>query len=628
MKRVFDKISPHMLLAAFVAAGMVIALVIVPDFGVSIDEGYQSDNARLSLEIYLNRLRQDPFEAFDQIGNANGVIKYYGSASLVVIRWLNEQFATEQLDRRFTLFHLGYFVIFQLGVVGMYSLSRRFLADWHSLLVAVLFGTQPLLWGHAFINPKDIPLLTAFIWVVAAGLRMVDGWRGSPLIASRGSLPRPLMILAGALGVFTLALWSSPAITRGVQQLVQLAYQAERQGLLSRLFSQLTTSGSLAGYQVLAHLYLLQVYKWLGILALLVVILLFIKAERAGAISRLDWIRLAAAAGIWGLAVSTRTAAIFAGGIIGLYALLRFGRKAVPGLTLYTLLAALVSYLAWPYLWVYGIRGAVDSLLLFSDHIWRAFLWFDGQRLAATELPRHYLPKLIAIQFTEPLLLLAVFGLIVFLFFRRRDREWDTKMVLLMLWLALPVAYVVLARPVMYNNFRQFLFITPPLFVLAGLGIEKLFGVIRPGLIRIALTVIVLLPGITGSVQLHPLQYSYYNQLVGGLSAAPGRYEVDYWDTGWVLLNELAREHIPAGSRVLLWRDSDFANRYFEERYSLGWQDPVLPIEFEQYDYALVKFDTFNANYFARYPVVAELEIGGIVLYTLYVNPDRVRTGP
>jgi hypothetical protein len=622
MKRGIQKLSPKVLLAAFVALGFLIAIFIVPDFGVSIDEGYESDNARLSLDIYLNRLHEDPFQAFDQIGNANGNIKYYGTASLVLVRWFNEIFSTEQIDRRFVIFHFGYFAIFQLGVIGMYFLARSFLKDWESLFVAVLFGTQPLLWGHAFINPKDIPLLTMFIWVVAAGFRMVDHWQVSRMADFPAKPRRPVNVLVGVLAGLNLLLWLSPVTTRLVQGLVRAAYQAEGEGLLGGIFSALTTSGSLAGYQVLGHIYMLQVYKWLGLLALLVVIFLILKPERSGVFSRAEWVSLVFAAGLWGLAISTRTVALFSGGIVGIYALVRLRAKALPGLTIYTLTAALINFISWPYLWVYGVRGVLESLLFFSDHVWKGEFLFEGQFFSENALPRHYLPKLIAIQFTEPLVLLALIGLILFLLDRNRETAWRTRMILLLLWLVLPITYVVIARPVMYNNFRQFLFITPPLFVLAGVGLGHLFGKVRSGVIRAVLAALILLPGIVAIIQLHPLQYSYYNQLVGGFSGAVGSYQIDYWDTGWAELNHLVSVHIPPDSRVLIWRDTNFANRYFEERYQLERQHSKLPIDMSPHDYALVKFDRSQAmEFFAHYPVLAELEINGVVLYTIYQNP-------
>jgi len=55
-----------------------------------------------------------------------------------------------------------------VGVWIFYLLVRRWVQPWAAFGAALLFLLQPLFWGHAFINPKDIPYLVvlwpAFIW--------------------------------------------------------------------------------------------------------------------------------------------------------------------------------------------------------------------------------------------------------------------------------------------------------------------------------------------------------------------------------------------------------------------------------------------------------------------------------
>jgi hypothetical protein len=618
------QMKPGILLGLFIALGFLAAFWTLSDFGISIDEGYESDNARLSLDIYLNRLREDPFRAFDEIGNANGNIKYYGTASLVSIRWLNNVFASEEADQRFTLFHFGYFVIFQIGVIGMYFLARTFLTDWYSLFVAVIFGTQPLLWGHAFINPKDIPLLTMFVLAVAVGFRMVDSWRDSNLISPDQRTPRQMTTLLSVLFIFNLMLWSSPWMTTKVKDLVRIAYEAEGEGWLGSLFVLLTTSGSLEGYQIIAHLKMLQFYKWLGLLALLIVIFLFIKAARSSASNQQSWILLLLAAGIWGLATSTRTVAVVSGGIVGLYALFKYGRKSIPGLAGYTLTAALVSYITWPFWWVYGFKGLVDSLFFHSDHVWRGTILFEGILFSEHDLPRYYLPKLIAIQFTEPLVALALVGLASVLILRNRDRDWNTRFVLLVLWFVLPIGYVMIARPTLYNNFRQFIFITPPLFIFGGLGFHLLVEKLRSRVAGIAIAGLALLPGFLSIIQLHPLQYSYYNQFVGGVEGAEGQYELDYWGVGWAELAEYVNENIPAGSSILVRRDKSFVDRYFDEQYILG-RYPDIPVEeYENFQYVIVRYHDYQQlEWFADHPVIYDLTIDNVAIYQIIqIDPE------
>lgn len=70
--------------------------------------------------------------------------------------------------------HLVYFVTFLAGVYILYLLAKRWLGEWPAFGAALLFLTQPLLLGHAFINPKDTPFMVFFMASVYLGLRMTD----------------------------------------------------------------------------------------------------------------------------------------------------------------------------------------------------------------------------------------------------------------------------------------------------------------------------------------------------------------------------------------------------------------------------------------------------------------------
>lgn len=76
--------------------------------------------------------------------------------------------------------HLVYFLTFLLGVVVLYLLARRWVGERAAFGVALLFLTQPLLWGHAFINPKDTPFMVFFMVSIYLGLHMVDASHRSP----------------------------------------------------------------------------------------------------------------------------------------------------------------------------------------------------------------------------------------------------------------------------------------------------------------------------------------------------------------------------------------------------------------------------------------------------------------
>ena len=146
--------KPTFVLAMWVLANLIIGLIIVPDYGVSMDEDVQAAKSMLALDIYLGKLQEDPYVAFNSFDNETD--KYYGTADNVLIRFA-ERFLFPGSDHQLMVIaHFMYFMTFQLAVVGIYYLSQQFFSQWISLFVALIFGTQPLLYGHGFINPKDL----------------------------------------------------------------------------------------------------------------------------------------------------------------------------------------------------------------------------------------------------------------------------------------------------------------------------------------------------------------------------------------------------------------------------------------------------------------------------------------
>ncbi|MBM3126126.1 MAG: hypothetical protein FJZ87_13815 [Chloroflexi bacterium] len=70
--------------------------------------------------------------------------------------------------------HLVNFFTFQFGVYLFYRLAVRWFAEPSALASTAIFAYQPLLWGHAFINPKDSPFLVFFLAAVTFGFEAVD----------------------------------------------------------------------------------------------------------------------------------------------------------------------------------------------------------------------------------------------------------------------------------------------------------------------------------------------------------------------------------------------------------------------------------------------------------------------
>jgi hypothetical protein len=153
-------------------------------------------------------------------------------------------------------------------------------------------------------------------------------------------------------------------------------------------------------------------------------------------------------------------------------------------------------------------------------------------------LPARYLPELLLLTMPEILLLgllaaglragravLAPGGA------ARLGSPAGTSWIAIATAACLPVLYGVLARPVVYNGLRHFLFVLPPLALLAAAGLEPLLARRRPlpRAAGAALIVVGLLAPVARMVELHPAQYAYFNEVAGGTRGALGRFDLDYW---------------------------------------------------------------------------------------------------
>ena len=97
-----------------------------------------------------------------------------------------------------------------------------------------------------------------------------------------------------------------------------------------------------------------------------------------------------------------------------------------------------------------------------------------------------------------------------------------------------PVAAEVIAHGPAFSGMRHFIFVVPPLAVLAGIGFDTMFAWLqaRRHVLTMAAFVAVALSFLWPAsvlIRLHPYEYLFFNSLVGGLQGAARTYDTDYW---------------------------------------------------------------------------------------------------
>jgi hypothetical protein len=500
----------HLPIAVLLTAALLVGIFTVKDYGESWDEGDIYRYADYSIGAYRFFLDPGKLAPFETNLNLYGPAYYVATdlgarlVSRIVPAW-----------SPINAWHFIYFLSFLGCALVIYLLSRRWASSAGAIGATVLFLAQPLLWGHAFINPKDIPFMALFSAAILLGLIMVDRY------AARHKLDLTILPAAVVLGIA-----ASFRVIGPLSGIIVLGY---------------------AGYKL---------------------------RQRAVAI-------------------------------------------ALP----YVILAIIVAYVTWPYLWGSPVSHYIESLQTMSQFPFATLILFKGQLYKANELPRSYFPTLLSLQLTESALLFVGLGLLAAIIALVRRRDWQ-PLGLFLIWFLLPVVAIIGFGSPLYDNGRQLYFLLPPLFVLTALGFDKLFAVLPSPAVKAGGLLVAALPGLLLGVRLHPYEYIYYNILAGGTGAAFRTFEMDYWGTSLKELTEHINATAAPASRVLVFGPEQIVAAYARPDIQTG-----IPGEGTDggYNYAvLLTRENLDERRCKGAPTIYEIERRGAIFAVLKKIPAGV----
>jgi hypothetical protein len=161
-----------------------------------------------------------------------------------------------------------------------------------------------------------------------------------------------------------------------------------------------------------------------------------------------------------------------------------------------------------------------------------------GEHISSNHVPWDYLPSYFALQLPEVLSVCCFASLLglcvqsVLCLRRRMPLAWAWWLVVAAI--VVPPVYAIFRHSTLYNGLRHFLFLIPPISVLAGAGLARLGGWLlreRPrwALVPAFAVALFALDQLHALWRLHPYQHVYFNRLAGGTAAAVGRYETEYY---------------------------------------------------------------------------------------------------
>jgi hypothetical protein len=256
----------------------------------------------------------------------------------------------------------------------------------------------------------------------------------------------------------------------------------------------------------------------------------------------------------------------------------------IPGL----IFGYLVMGLIWPWSIVH-LDNPLKALTYFSaffEKPWKEL--FNGTPVSVPDMPWSYLPTLFALKLPEAMLVTLAAGLgLAVVSAARRDVPARRKTVLIMIAMAatLPLMIAMVKRPALYNGIRHFLFVIPPMAVMAGLGFAwiidrvKRQGTLAAVGVSTVFAAALLLP-LSEMIRLHPYQYTYFNHVAGTVRAADALYMLDYWGLALKQASDGLREQLeerqevpPSGRKwkVAVCGPQRSAQVALGPEFSIGW---------------------------------------------------------
>ncbi|HLF73964.1 MAG TPA: hypothetical protein VI524_06445 [Anaerolineales bacterium] len=578
-------IKQNLPLILLLALNLLIGALTFSNYGESWDVNGLSRYADSSLSLYSGLFGEGevaPDSLQDELR-----LGHYGPAYVMLVSMIERLTAPQNADGFPPLQHLVSFVAFQAGVVAFYLLCLRWMNRKAAFGAALLFSTQPVLWGHAFINPKDIPFMAFFLLSLAAGFRLADNLQPVP-VDKRVALASALFWLIPFIVVFL----GSGLVLAWIEDLVRSA-AAGGTNIFSLVGPRITTVAPEIYIQKYSSLY---IRAGLFYLLFSIPVLLLLACRYARPVCA-ALVPVLAASLLLGSTVAIRNLGLYAGLLVAAYMIWKHGSRALVHLLFYGTTAAAVVYLLWPYLWVDPIGRLYESIVTMSRYPWSGSVLFNGVSYPPADLPASYLPMLLGIQLTEPVWALFIAGLAVAVAGLKEKRD---LLLLVLFWFVLPLIGLIVARTVLYDNFRQILFLLPPVFLMAGVAFEK----IKRPLIQTVVILLCALPGIIGILNLHPYEYVYYNSLIGGVQGAFRNFELDYWGISYREAALWLNENAPANANVWSEGPAHLLGKYLREDLKLyssyeseraGRYDYVVALT--RYNFDLTSYPEANVVY-------------------------------
>lgn len=271
-------------------------------------------------------------------------------------------------------------------------------------------------------------------------------------------------------------------------------------------------------------------------------------------------------------------------------------------------------HLVHPFLFSHPVSGLLNMVKASTSYpLYQAAVLFEGKLMYPQNLPWYYLPKMMLITIPLSLTFLFLAGTISFF----QERRYIYFFVLSCFYI--PIGLVMLLHPLLFDSWRQLLFLSIPFMIIATEGLNFVLN-LKNRLIKfliLSLVCVNLVSTIKQMVAIHPYEYIYYNELVGGLPGAFGKYETEFLGLSYKEATEWFIKNINDGKTIykIKTEGDPLSSTFFFTKNMLLTNNP------EDADYVFV-FTRWNLDKRYTGKIIHTVERKGVPL--LYIKKTKI----
>lgn len=233
--------------------------------------------------------------------------------------------------------------------------------------------------------------------------------------------------------------------------------------------------------------------------------------------------------------------------------------KVIKKVVLIAIAGYIIAILPWPYVHENIITKPLESLKVMSNFIVNIPILYDGNRMMSNQVPWYYIPRYMA--YTMPLIVMLGIALGLFAVFHfRKDKQRFLFSLFVLFSILFPWAYAVYKHSSLYDGWRHFLFVYPPLVAIVAGGWAYFVNSANKGVKYASLALLIAglsLPAKFMAAE-HPYESLYYNELAGGLKGVYGKFDTDYYMLGVREATNWLLEHEHPGKGVVIGTNTTF----------------------------------------------------------------------